>query len=137
MRLVFLLLLIAGGLGGAAAGGAADTVTVVEDWSKTSPGATGVPAGWREYETPGGRARYDFAVVSEDGVRALRLKSRDEHSTIAKEVQVDLRATPILEWTWKAVKLPEAPTSAAARHRISRRTCWSPGRGRPRSCARV
>jgi hypothetical protein len=107
MRLVFLLLLIAGGLAGAVAGGAADTGTVVEDWSKASPGATGVPAGWREYETPGGRARYDFAVVSEDGVRALRLKSRDEHSTIAKEVQVDLRATPILEWTWKAVKLPD------------------------------
>ena len=107
MRLGFLLLVIAWALGGAAAGGAADAVTVVEDWSTPSPGATGVPAGWREYTTPGGRPRYDFTVVTEDGVRALRLKSRDEHSTIAKEVQVDLRATPILEWTWKAVKLPD------------------------------
>jgi hypothetical protein len=107
MRLIVLLLLSACGLNAAAAGGAADAVTVVEDWSRTAPGSTGVPAGWREYATPGGRPRYDFAVVHEDGVRALRLKSRDEHSTIAKEVQVDLRATPILEWTWKAVTLPD------------------------------
>ena len=107
MRLVILLLLSASGLGGATSGAASDAATVVEDWSKAAPGATGVPTGWREYETPGGRPRYDFTVVAEDGVRALRLKSRDEHSTIAKEVQVDLKATPILEWTWKAVKLPD------------------------------
>ena len=53
------------------------------------------------------RPRYDFTVVSEDGVRGLRVRSRDKHSTIAKEVHVDLRATPILEWSWKVVKLPE------------------------------
>ena len=28
---------------------------------------------------PGGRPRYDFSVVSEDGVRGLRVRSRDEH----------------------------------------------------------
>ena len=38
--------------------------------------------------------------------RALHLKSHDEHSTIAKKIRVDLRATRILEWTWKIVKLP-------------------------------
>jgi len=41
------------------------------------------------------------------GGRGLRVRSQDEHSSIAKEVRVDLRATPILEWSWKAVKLPE------------------------------
>jgi len=86
---------------------AVDGVTLVEDWTQQVVGASGVPAGWRKYETPGGRPRYDFTVVSEDGVRGLRVRSRDEHSSIAKEVNVDLRATPILEWSWKVVKLPE------------------------------
>jgi hypothetical protein len=86
---------------------AVDGVTLVEDWTQQVVGASGVPAGWRKYETPGGRPRYDFTVVSEDGVRGLRVRSRDEHSSIAKEVHVDLRATPILEWSWKVVKLPE------------------------------
>jgi len=79
-------------------------VNLVEDWAQI--GATGVPAGWTPYATVGGRPAYDFAVTEEDGRRALHLKSRDDHSTIAKKIQVDLRATPILEWTWKIVALP-------------------------------
>ncbi len=86
---------------------ASDGVHLVEDWSRHPVGASGVPSGWKKYDTPGGRPRYDITVVSEDGVRALRLRSHNEHSTIAKEVHVDLRATPILEWSWKAVKLPD------------------------------
>jgi hypothetical protein len=86
---------------------AVEEVSLVEDWTQHSVGAWGVPAGWRKYETPGGRPRYDFTVVSEDSLRGLRVRSRDEHSTIAKELHVDLRATPILEWSWKVVKLPD------------------------------
>jgi hypothetical protein len=86
---------------------AVEGVSLVEDWTQQVIGASGVPAGWKKYETPGGRPRYDFTVVSEDGGRGLRVRSSDEHSTIAKEVHVDLRATPILEWSWKVVKLPE------------------------------
>ncbi len=81
-------------------------VTVVEDWAQQAVGAKGIPAGWTTYETVGGRPTYDFTVVEDDGRRALRLKSRDEHSTITKEIRVNLRATPILEWRWKAVTLP-------------------------------
>ena len=91
----------------ASAARAVEGESLVEDWTQQVVGASGVPAGWRKYETPGGRPRYDFTVVSEDGGRGLRVRSRDEHSTIAKEVHVDLRATPILEWSWKVVKLPE------------------------------
>jgi len=69
-------------------------------------GAKGVPLGWTKYETMGGRPAYDFMVVEDEGRRALLLKSRNEHSTIAKEIKVNLRATPMLEWTWKAVQLP-------------------------------
>jgi hypothetical protein len=81
-------------------------VSVVEDWAQQAVGARGVPSGWEPYATVGGRPAYDFTVAEEDGHRALHLKSHDDHSTIAKKVQVDLRATPILEWTWKIVSLP-------------------------------
>ena len=69
-------------------------------------GAKGIPSGWTRYETMGGRPAYEFTVVEDEGRRALRLRSRNEHSTIAKEIRVNLRATPVLEWTWKAVTLP-------------------------------
>jgi hypothetical protein len=95
------VVLVAGGARGDVA------VSVVEDWSRQTVGATGVPDGWHPYETPGGHPRYDFQVVSDEGSRGLRLRSQDDHSTIAKEVHVDLRATPVLEWRWKIVKLPE------------------------------
>ena len=107
MRACSLLGLLALCLLTSSAARAVEGETLVEDWSQQVVGAEGVPAGWKKYETPGGRPRYDFTVVSEDGVRGLRLKSRDEHSSIAKEVHVDLRATPILEWSWKVIKLPE------------------------------
>jgi len=86
--------------------GAAE-VSLVEDWSQIAVGASGVPAGWTKYETWGGRPAYNFALVEDEGRRALSLKSRNEHSSIAKEIRVNLRATPVLEWTWKVVKLPE------------------------------
>jgi hypothetical protein len=88
-------------------GSALESQVIVEDWSLQALGKTGVPSGWRPYETLGGRPAYDFTVVEEAGRRALLLKSHDEHSTIAKEVRVDLRATPILEWTWRIMRLPE------------------------------
>jgi hypothetical protein len=80
--------------------------TLVEDWATHQVGARGVPTGWREYETPAGRPRYDFTIVDDGGRRALDLKSEGDHSTIAKEVQVELAQTPVLEWAWKVMRVP-------------------------------
>jgi len=79
---------------------------LVEDWSSQPLGARGVPQGWQSYETPGGHPRYDFTIVEDAGHRALELKSTDEHSTIAKEVDVDLGVTPVLEWAWRVISHP-------------------------------
>ena len=79
---------------------------VVEEWASQPLGACGIPAGWTKYATPGGRPAYDFTIVEDEGRRALRLVSHDEHSTIAKQIDVDLEATPILEWSWKVLELP-------------------------------
>ena len=50
------------------------------------------------------------------------MRSHGDHSTIAKKIQIDLNATPWLEWSWKVVALPDRAdirqqaTSDAAAH---------------------
>jgi hypothetical protein len=89
-----------------AAAGATPAV-VIEDWTRSELGATGIPSGWTG-ESFGRQADYNFTIEDEAGRRVLHLKSRDEHATIAKDItgMVVLRDTPILEWTWKATVLP-------------------------------
>lgn len=78
---------------------------VVEDWSGHPVGATGIPTGWKGGQTWGNPA-YEFTVVDDSATRVLYLKSRGDSSTISKEVKVNLKETPVLEWQWKVVMLP-------------------------------
>jgi Protein of unknown function (DUF3047) len=109
-------------LGGRLPRAGAGPVEPVEDWSQVPLGARGVPPGWEKYETPRGHPAYDFTVVEDGGRRALTLRSADDHSTIAKQIRVDLGATPLLTWQWKVVSLPrgadlrERATSDATGH---------------------
>jgi hypothetical protein len=80
---------------------------LVEDWSGLTPGVRGVPPGWEKYETLGGHPAYDFTVVSDEGRRALDMKAAGDHSTIAREVQVDLATSPVVAWQWKVVSFPQ------------------------------
>jgi DUF3047 family protein len=105
-RRAFLLTAGASLLGPATGAAAVGAATPIEDWSAAPIGAKGVPPGWRAYETPGGHPAYDFTVVEDAGRRALRMKSAGDHSTIAKEVQADLTATPLLAWQWRVITLP-------------------------------
>ncbi len=95
---VFLTLFTAAGAG---------RVVVIEDWTTDAVSRRGIPSGWTG-ESFGRRATYDFAIEQDSGRRVLHLVSRNEHSTIAKEItgKVNLKETPILEWTWKATTLP-------------------------------
>jgi hypothetical protein len=87
---------------------------VVEDWASSALGSKGIPPGWdgQRWGTPA----YDMTVVDVDGRRALHLVSKNEGSTITKEIKgrVDLKETPILEWSWKVVTLP---AKADSRHK--------------------
>ena len=105
-RLVLALLLLCV----ATVAGAADQV-VVEDWSQAAVGAKGIPPGWKGQNW--GSPKYDFTAAQDDGRKALHLKSANDGSTISKEVKgtVDLKATPVLEWSWKAVVLPKGGDS--------------------------
>ena len=94
----------------ATAAGAADQV-LIEDWSTQAVGSKGIPAGWKGQNW--GSPKYDFSIDASDGKRVLHLRSANEGSTISKEVrgQVNLRETPVLEWTWKVTVLPTGANS--------------------------
>lgn len=94
----------------AAAVAAADQV-VVEDWTKPPLGAKGIPGDWKGQSW--GSPAYDMTVEENEGHRVLHLKSKNEGSTVSKDIKgkVDLKRTPILEWSWKAVVLPQGGDS--------------------------
>jgi hypothetical protein len=93
-------------LGLAAAAAASDHV-VVEDWKGVKAGTAGIPPGWKGQSW--GSPKYEFVVIDNEGHKVLHLKSVNEGSTVSKEVKgkVDLKRTPVLEWSWKAVTLPK------------------------------
>ena len=84
---------------------------VVEDWSKHTAGAKGIPEGWKGQNW--GSPKYDFTIVNDDGRKAVNLKSVNEGSTVSKEIKgkVNLKETPILEWSWKVTVLPKGGDS--------------------------
>ncbi len=99
-RLAALLLLLLAMTASAAA------QVVVEDWSAQPVGGKGIPAGWKGQSW--GSPKYDFTLDTTDGQKALHLRSANEGSTISREIKgkVNLKETPILEWTWKVAALP-------------------------------
>jgi Protein of unknown function (DUF3047) len=106
---VLLPLMLAVAACAAVAGAAGDVV--VEDWSKTTIGAKGIPTDWQGQNW--GSPAYDMTVVDDGGRKVLHLKSRNEGSTVSKDIKgkVNLKDTPILEWSWKAVALPKGGNS--------------------------
>jgi hypothetical protein len=101
--LVFLLVL-------AVSAWAADVV--VEDWKSQKVGTKGIPEGWQGGQT-WGLPQHDMTIEENDGQRVLHLRSKIESSTISKDIKgkIDLKETPILEWSWKAVTLPRGADS--------------------------
>ena len=78
-------------------------------WSRTGSkhgeGQSGIPDGWQKQNW--GSPKYDFTIVKEGDEKVIRLKSDNDSSTINKELKVDARQYPILEWRWKVVTLPQ------------------------------
>ena len=98
MSVAFLALLTAAGAG---------RVVVIEDWMTDTVGRRGIPSGWTG-EAFGRQADYDFTIEQRADGRVLHLESRNDHSTIARDItgKVNLKETPVLEWSWKATILP-------------------------------
>jgi hypothetical protein len=97
-----LLIAVAGAV--AAVAVAQPASVVVEDWSKIPVGTKGIPPGWQGHKW--GTPKYDFTVVQDGDKRALLLKSDNDSSSISKELKVDAKQYPILEWRWKVIEIP-------------------------------
>jgi Protein of unknown function (DUF3047) len=84
---------------------------VIEDWSHAPLGHKGIPPGWKGQQW--GSPAYEFVIVEDGGKKVLHLKSKDEGSTVSKEIKgkVNLKETPILEWSWKMASLPKGGNS--------------------------
>jgi hypothetical protein len=80
----------------------AEDRVVIGDFS-SGVDAAGVPTGWQLKEKSG---KADFAIVKEEAISAVRLRSANSSFSLQKEVNVDLRRFPILTWKWKVTKLP-------------------------------
>jgi Protein of unknown function (DUF3047) len=87
--------------------GAQAQTFVVEDWTKPAVGTKGLPPDWKAQNW--GSPKYDFEVVMDENQRALRMKSANEASLASRDVKgkVNLKETPILEWSWKVMTLPK------------------------------
>jgi hypothetical protein len=46
-------------------------------------------------------------VVNDGSARVLRMRSDGDSSTINKEIKVDCKDYPVLEWNWKVITLPK------------------------------
>ena len=93
---------------GTTSGGAAEPASkLIEDWVGHRADYTGIPEGWKGQSW--GDPKTDLGIAVESGRRALRLRSHNESSIISKELggRIDLNMTPILEWSWKVMKLPK------------------------------
>ena len=90
----------------AVAAWAADVV--IDDWQSQKLGAHGVPDGWLGGQT-WGLPQHDMTIEENEGHRVLRMKSKIESSAVRRDIRgrVNLKETPILEWSWKAITLPK------------------------------
>jgi len=78
---------------------------IVEDWSKTPIGQKGVPNGWKTQSW--GSPKYEFEVVNESPTRVLHLVSNGDSSTVNKDIKIDCKDYPVLQWRWKVAELPK------------------------------
>jgi Protein of unknown function (DUF3047) len=87
--------------------GAQAPMVLVEDWTKPAVGTKGLPPDLKAQSW--GSPKYDFEIVTDENQRALRMKSANEASLASRDVKgkVNLKETPILEWSWKVVTLPK------------------------------
>jgi Protein of unknown function (DUF3047) len=105
-RLVAILLLSLATVAGAQA-----QTFVVDDWTKPTVGTKGLPPDWKAQNW--GSPKYDFEVVMDENQRALRMKSANEGSLASRDIKgkVNLKETPIIEWSWKVTTLPKGGDS--------------------------
>ena len=78
----------------------------VDNWDALALGPVDLSV-WRVYPfTDSNKFKDAPDIVMDDGRRALRLRTANEALRIGRSLKVDVKATPWLEWEWKALDLP-------------------------------
>src|SRR4029450_9380251 len=85
------------------------TTLPVEDWSKHPVGQRGLPTGWQAQSW--GSPKYDFVIEADGNSHILHMKSQNDGSAMGKEIKLDIRQFPILQWRWRAAVLPKGADS--------------------------
>jgi Protein of unknown function (DUF3047) len=82
-----------------AAGALAAEPITIPPFSTASPGGA-PPRGWREALLPKKKPP-EFALVSDQGVTVLRVRSSAAAGTLAYAFRTDTASHPVLKWRWK------------------------------------
>ena len=83
----------------AIAGALATEPMTISPFSSASPGGA-PPRGWREALLTKNKPP-EFALVSDQGVTVLRVRSSAAAGTLAYPLRVEAAAHPVLKWRWK------------------------------------
>jgi hypothetical protein len=98
-----MLVLLAGAL---LTGAAAKAAVRVDNWDALALGPVDLSV-WRVYPfTQSPKFKEPPAIVTNDGRRALLLRTDGEAMRVGRPVKVNVEATPWLTWEWKALDLP-------------------------------
>ena len=66
-----------------------------------------LPTAWREVRLPGPKPP-EYALVRDEGVTVLRVRSQSAAGSLAHRVDSDLKERPRLAWRWKVDRVVEA-----------------------------
>ena len=87
-------------------GAAAKGPVRVDNWDALTLGPVDLSV-WRVYPfTDSNKFKDAPDIIMDDGRRVLRLRTANEALRIGRPLKVDVKATPWLEWEWKALDLP-------------------------------
>jgi len=92
---------LAGGVATAGAQAPAGDCRVIDDFSKATVGE--FPSDWKVRKDAGKEV---YAVKEEDGKRFLHAHAKNLGIQAAREYEWDLKAYPVLAWSWRSVEFP-------------------------------
>jgi hypothetical protein len=97
-----------------ATGAWAADVVMIEDWAAYPVGHRGFPGEWGKPDFASSHP--DATIVEHGGRKVVHLKSAGDSSYLARKIEgrVNLRETPILEWSWKVTTLPKGADARRA-----------------------
>lgn len=102
LAMVVLLVLSSPATAGPAPASGSGGCRVVEDFARAAAGQ--FPAAWKARKDEGTSV---YAVRQEGPLRFLRAVSKGLGVQAAREVPWDLQASPVLAWSWRALKFPD------------------------------